>query len=102
MTTIRSLILAVFSSITFFGQAAPARLEFEVASIRPSPPIMGVPQVSAGVHIDGAQVRCNMLSLSLYFQIAYRVKIYQVVGPEWLKSERFDIAAKLPDGATRE
>jgi len=102
MTTIRSLILAIVSSIALLGQAVPARLEFEVASIKPSPPIVGVPQVSAGVHIDGAQVRFNMLSLSLYIQIAYRVKLYQVVGPEWLKSERFYIAAKLPDGSTRE
>ena len=33
--------------------------------------------------------------------MAYRVNDYQVLGPDWLPAENFDIAAKLPDGATR-
>jgi uncharacterized protein (TIGR03435 family) len=31
---------------------------------------------------------------------AYGVKGYQIVGPEWLKTDRFDISATLPAGAT--
>jgi uncharacterized protein (TIGR03435 family) len=31
--------------------------------------------------------------------VAYRVKDFQVQGPDWMGSERFDIVAKLPDGA---
>jgi uncharacterized protein (TIGR03435 family) len=30
------------------------------------------------------------------------LKFYQVVGPEWIAGERFDIDAKLPAGGTRE
>jgi uncharacterized protein (TIGR03435 family) len=30
------------------------------------------------------------------------VKLHQVVGPEWLGSERFDIAAKIPQGSPRD
>jgi uncharacterized protein (TIGR03435 family) len=30
---------------------------------------------------------------------AYRVKDYQVSGPRWIKSARFDVLAKLPDEA---
>jgi uncharacterized protein (TIGR03435 family) len=33
---------------------------------------------------------------------AYGVKSYQISGPEWMNSDRFDITAKMPDGATRE
>ena len=33
--------------------------------------------------------------------MAYRVNDYQVLGPDWLATENFDIAAKLPEGATR-
>jgi uncharacterized protein (TIGR03435 family) len=37
-----------------------------------------------------------------YIRIAYRVKDFQVSGPEWMASERFDIDAKLPAGAARD
>jgi uncharacterized protein (TIGR03435 family) len=33
---------------------------------------------------------------------AYDVKGYQISGPAWLASERYDIAAKVPAGATQE
>jgi uncharacterized protein (TIGR03435 family) len=36
-----------------------------------------------------------------YIRMAYRVNDYQVLGPDWLATEHFDIAAKLPEGATR-
>jgi uncharacterized protein (TIGR03435 family) len=83
-----------------WGQTAPpARPEFEVASIKPSAPI--VERAALGLHIDGAQVRIVSFSLRDYLRIAYRVKDYQVAGPDWLLTEKFDIAAKLAEGADR-
>src|SRR5690349_9507477 len=100
MRVIQGITLSVLASAMMWGQAAPAHLEFEVASIRPSGPL--VPgQLGIGLHIDGAQVRCNFLSITDYLDMAYKVKNYQVSGPDWLKSDRFDISAKLPEGATR-
>jgi uncharacterized protein (TIGR03435 family) len=55
--------------------------------------------VTAGVKIDGAQVHARFLALKDYIQSAYKVKNYQVVGPDWLGAERFEIDAKLPAGA---
>jgi len=85
-----------------FGGAAlvaqdPARLSFEVASIRPS---ASTPQqgVAAGARIDGAQFRTAFLTLKDYIAMAYRLKLYQISGPDWIGSDRFDIAAKLPEG----
>jgi uncharacterized protein (TIGR03435 family) len=101
MKAIRSALLAIFASSAVFGQTLPARPEFEVASIKPSAP-PGAGQVNVGVQIDGAQVHFSYLSLKDYIQIAYGVKGHQVVGPDWLASERFEIAAKLPSGAERE
>jgi len=37
-----------------------------------------------------------------YIARAYRMKLYQVTGPDWLTSERFDVNAKLPEGSTQE
>jgi uncharacterized protein (TIGR03435 family) len=42
----------------------------------------------------------NSFPLSTYIAYAYRVKNYGISGPDWMASERFDIVAKLPAGAT--
>lgn len=85
-------ILAVLAGVTLHGQT------FEVASIRPSAP-PGAEHVEVGVHLDGSQLRCSQLGLKDYLTVAYRVKIYQISGPDWIGSERFDISAKIPAGA---
>ena len=86
----------VFGAAALLGQN-PARLSFEVASIRPS---VGMPQqgVAAGVRVDGAQIRTTFLTLKDYIAIAYSLKLYQVSGPDWIGTDRFDVAAKLPEG----
>jgi len=63
---------------------------------------MGSERVDVGVHVDGAQVRIVALPMRDYLARAYRLKLYQVSGPEWLSSERFDVNAKLPSGSTQE
>ena len=98
MTVLRFLPLTL-AACAVFAQSPP-RLEFEVASIKPSPPITDNAHI--GMRIDGSQVYCTSWSLKDYIRIAYRVKDYQVEGPDWIASERFDISAKLPAGATRD
>src|SRR5262245_48942880 len=87
----------VFAAAALLGQN-PARLSFEVASIRPS---SGVPSqgVAAGVRIDGAQFRSTFLTLKDYIATAYRLKLYQISGPDWIGTDRFDVAATLPAGS---
>jgi uncharacterized protein (TIGR03435 family) len=58
--------------------------------------------VSRGLHLDGAMVRFDGMPMRWYIHYAYTVKESQVSGPDWLTSARFDVAAKLPAGATRE
>ena len=100
MTMIRSGLLYVLVQTALFAQTPPARPEFEVASVKPSTagPAVGAGQVHVGVQIDGAQVHCTYLSLKDYIRIAYQVKDFQITGPDWMASERFDIHAKLPAG----
>jgi uncharacterized protein (TIGR03435 family) len=96
-----AIIPAILLSLAAFAQSPPPRAEFEVASVKPSAP-PGPDSLSVGVHIDGAQVRCTSLALKDYIALAYRVKSYQVSGPEWLTTERYDVTAKLPAGSARE
>lgn len=91
---------AAFAQNTRELEASP-RPEFEVATIRPS--TQG-PQdgVTAGVRIDGAQFRSAFLTLKDYLGLAYRVKLYQISGPDWISSDRFDISATLPPGTANQ
>jgi uncharacterized protein (TIGR03435 family) len=97
MKTIRVIAFLVVPVLWSFQAFCQTRFEFEVASIKPVSLVVNN-AVTAGLSIDGSQVRYSDFSLKDYVGIAYRMKVNQVVGPDWLGSERFDIAAKLPDG----
>ena len=94
----KTILLATICAGFVFAQA-PANPKFEVASIRPSQP-MGTERVDIGVHVDGAQLRYVAIPMRDYIARAYRMKLYQVTGPDWLTTERFDLNAKLPEGST--
>jgi uncharacterized protein (TIGR03435 family) len=101
MDTIRRLAPALLAAGILFGQTV-AGPQFEVASVKPSAPD-APEQVRIGVHVDGARYSCTYYSLRDYVRTAYRVKDYQIVSPEWMGTERYDVSATLPaGGATQE
>ncbi len=88
---------------------AAAKLEFEVASVRPSAPLDPVKMRAAmqsgqmpnfGAHVNASRATYSYMTLKALVANAYGVKEYQVAGPDWLGSERFDIVAKMPEGAS--
>jgi uncharacterized protein (TIGR03435 family) len=87
--------------------AQSARLEFEVASIKPAAlpgrgPIRFGPQGGPGGG-DPGRVTFTFSTIRDLIVNAYSVKRYQVSGgPKWLDSEQFDIVAKVPEGATKD
>jgi uncharacterized protein (TIGR03435 family) len=88
-------------------KAAEAKLEFEVASIKPSElPGTGVirlGQQGGPGSSDPARATYTFSTIRDLIVDAYGVKRSQVSGgPNWLDSERFDIVAKVPGGATKE
>src|SRR5262245_62252615 len=87
-------LLALLAPAAAFA-TRPDRVEFEVASIRPSSPGAW----SGGVRIDGAQIHVSGFTFREYIARAYGVRMSQVLGPDWLATERFDLDAKLPEGA---
>ena len=95
VSCVAALVLALAAATAGSTQA---KVAFEVASIRSAPAQPS--DFNVGLHMDGAQARFTYLSLKDYISRAYRVKALQIVGPDWLGGEKFDIAAKLPEGAT--
>lgn len=108
------LIAAVLLGCIFAGARGPRwsafaqqqRLEFEVASVKPSAPITGGPFLVGGRGgpgtADPGRITYTNYALRNVIMAAYEVKPYQVNGPAWLDTERFDIVAKVPEGATKE
>lgn len=74
-------------------------LSFEAALIKPSLPPEQQQIFHNGVMIDNTHVDMGYQSLLDLIARAYRVSTFQVAGPEWMKSARFDVDAKLPSGA---
>jgi uncharacterized protein (TIGR03435 family) len=90
------LVVAVASLVSLaLGQKLP---EFEVASLKPSAANADM-RVNLGYHIDGSLVTCSHVSLKELVRMAYDVKDYQIVAPEWTATDRYDLAAKLPEGS---
>ena len=106
MKSTHGTVVAVLAlaSCSAFCQAPAAAPAFEVASIKPSPPLNPNAIMSGQMHVgmktDAARVDIGFMSLTDLIRTAYDVKEYQISGPDWMKSQRFDIQAKLPDGAT--
>jgi uncharacterized protein (TIGR03435 family) len=52
--------------------------------------------------VEGARVDIRYMSLWRLILTAYRLKTYQLSGPDWMKTQRFDILAKLPEGGSKD
>lgn len=100
--------LAVFACAVF-GQSTE-NLTFEVASVKPAAPspegrIFVGGRGGPGTADPGQITRSNS-TLKNLIMAAYDVRNYQVSAPasitSWLDTERYDVVAKVPDGATKE
>jgi uncharacterized protein (TIGR03435 family) len=87
------------------AQIADSSLSFEVASVKRAPmapgPISGF--VSGGRvsrSPDPLLFRRFGATLSSLLSAAYGLREQQIIGPDWLTTERYDILARAPEGAT--
>jgi uncharacterized protein (TIGR03435 family) len=55
-----------------------------------------------GMHINGLRAEFNYRTLRDLITDAYKVKPFQIAGPDWLGSQHFDIAARMPEGSTKD
>jgi uncharacterized protein (TIGR03435 family) len=106
-TLIASLGSSGFCQSTADARSPNARLEFEVASIKPSVMPGGRGMIRIGGRggpgsADPSRATYNFSSLRDLLMDAYSMKRHQIAGPDWLDAQRFDVVAKVPDGATKE
>ena len=97
--------IVVWACAAAFGQAES--LTFEVASVKPAAPPAADGRMFFGGRggpgtPDPGQITWTNATLKTLLTIAYGVKTYQVNGPAWIDTERYDIIAKVPEGATKE
>ena len=105
-TTLLGAFLAAAASCTAFAQSGSDALTFEVASIKPAAPMapgrMMIGSRGGPGTPDPGHLTMTNVSLKNLLVNAYGVKGFQVTGPNWLDTERFDIVAKVPEGATKD
>jgi uncharacterized protein (TIGR03435 family) len=80
---------------------AQTPLAFEVASIKAPAPQSG-PGIRVGISQDKGRITMSNVNLRMLLTQAYKIKEPQLVAPDWMESTRFDIVAKLPEGATKD
>jgi uncharacterized protein (TIGR03435 family) len=88
------------------GQQANPKLTFEVASIKPAAPqamarLQGSVEGGPGTPAPD-RIQFTDMPLKVLIMRAYDVQNFQVSGPSWMDSQRFDIIAKVPAGANKE
>jgi uncharacterized protein (TIGR03435 family) len=64
--------------------------EFEVVSVKPNKSMSN----SSSSRTNQGRLTATNVSLRSLIVRVYGMKDYQVEGPDWLRSERFDVAAK--------
>jgi uncharacterized protein (TIGR03435 family) len=98
----KSALLLVTVIAAPFAQAQ-GRPEFEVASIKPAlppTPAFALAGKFVGTRVNGARAEFGSTPLNSLIAQAFRVKLFQVEGPDWMGQARFDIQAKLPTGSS--
>src|SRR5580698_414957 len=102
----RRLAGCVLGACVAISQAWGAGPEFEVASVRPSPPItpelVQSGRLRQGMTINAGRVDIAGIPFPGLLSYAFRLPQNQITGPDWMRLERFDIQAKLPAGASED
>jgi uncharacterized protein (TIGR03435 family) len=52
--------------------------------------------------MDATQFDMKFMSLTNLIAMAYKVKPYQIAGPDWMKSKLWEIHARLPEGSNKD
>jgi uncharacterized protein (TIGR03435 family) len=84
----------ILSALTISCACVALGQEFEVVSVKPN---NSGASNGSHTHSDSGRITATNVSLKNLIMRAYALKDYQVEGPDWLTSERFDVVAKFPE-----
>jgi uncharacterized protein (TIGR03435 family) len=104
---IRTVVL-MFTCGLIHAQTVEKPLTFDAASVKPAAPPAGrgfnmmTPPSGGPGSKDPGRIHYPNMPMKSLLMTAYDVKDFQIVGPEWLNTERFDIDATMAPDATRE
>jgi uncharacterized protein (TIGR03435 family) len=108
LTALLRAALLILAACLIYGQ--DKSLTFEVASVKPAAPpvpngrgmiMFRGPSGGPGTK-DPGRINYPYMSLKNLLMTAYDVKNYQIDGPAWLDTERFDVNATMPPDTTKE
>jgi len=93
-------IFVLFTLGHLYGQAPQ---EFEVATIKPAPP-QSEGRISTRVSsdLDTGKLTYSNVNLKEVIGKAYKVQQYQINGPDWIETDRFDVVARFPPHSAAE
>jgi bla regulator protein blaR1 len=104
-------VLCLAATVALGEQGESGPVAFEVASVKAAAPmapdedpLFCVARCNPGERLTviGSRVDLRSMSLAHLIMTAYRIKSYQLSGPPWMESEKFDIAAKIPEGVGKD
>jgi uncharacterized protein (TIGR03435 family) len=99
-------LIPLLAAGAVFAQDTRPSPEFEVASVK-----LAAPQTGGGAFVgirrgpgtqDATRITYVNESLRNLLTEAYGVKAWQVAGPDWIDTERYDITAKIAEGAGKD
>ncbi len=95
----KSAISLVLICCAAVAQQPAKKPTFEVASVRMIDPNAGI---LVGMSADPSMVSYRNLTLRDAIRGAYMVRDFQIAGPDWMSTVRFEVDAKVPAGAPSE
>src|SRR5688572_29693918 len=90
----RTILTSALFALAASAPVAGFSQTFDVASVKPAAPRSGEGSNREGIEVGPGSLTLRNIRLSSCIKWAYRVFEYQIAGPGWLTSERFDIVAK--------
>ena len=101
----RMLLLLASGCFAAQNQTATVTPAFEVASVKPAPPPTGGMYVSSNGGPSTPRPErytAENMDFAGLVMYAYDIKRFQISGPDWMRTERYNVNAVVPPHATKE